>query len=351
MEVVETMRYGRGTASLAAVLIVLAHAPSTAGASDSATCDARTVAVQSGVTIAGTYCRPAAAMSQAMFVLVPGATYNRAYWDFQYQPATYSFTRALVGAGYAVFAIDRLGTGESSKLPSASLTATLDAATVHDVVGYLHSTGFAGQSFSKVLLGGHSLGSTISIIEAATYHDVDGLLLTGIAHRIDAAFVAQLFALDFHPAPLDPALASRGLDPGYLTTVPGHRYHAFHAPGQIDPGVLAQDEATKDVFSPTETTDGIGVAILAPYSVQIDVPVLIVNGDQDTIFCGTLAADCSSRAAFLAQERPQYASAPCVDAMLMPGVGHDVNLHPSAKTYQAGVIHWAASVVDGGCPG
>jgi pimeloyl-ACP methyl ester carboxylesterase len=337
-------------AAIVAALMLSAATPAAAAtASSEVTCDDRTVSVRLGLRIAGTYCRPSGT-PRAIFVLVPGATYNRAYWDFPLQPDTYSFARAAARRGYAVLAIDRLGTGDSSRPLSATLTATLDAATVHDVISHLRGTGFDGRKFSRVLLAGHSLGSTISILEAATYRDVDGVVPTGISHRLNLAVVTKLFLHDFHPAPLDPALASRGLDPGYLTTRPGHRYAAFHAPGQVDPAVIAEDESTKDVFSPTETADGIGISILTAYSSLIEVPVLLANGQQDTLFCGPLAADCSTRQAFLRQERPLYGGAPCIDAVLLPSVGHDINLHPDTPTYQTKVIDWADAVTSGQCP-
>ena len=37
----------------------------------------------------------------------------------------------------------------------------------------------------RVILGGHSLGAAISLVEAANYHDVDGVLSAGVAHYFD----------------------------------------------------------------------------------------------------------------------------------------------------------------------
>src|SRR5262245_13412419 len=46
-------------------------------------------------------------------LLISGATYSRAYWDFPLQPQHYSYVRALTNAGYATFNFDRIGIGES----------------------------------------------------------------------------------------------------------------------------------------------------------------------------------------------------------------------------------------------
>lgn len=316
-------------------------------------CDRRTVPVHVGLaslTISGTYCRPAAGAPDSAFVLVPGATYSHEYWDFQYEPDTYSFSRGLARNGYASFAIDRLGTGQSSKPLSVTVTSFVQASAVHQVIGLLRGSGFDGDHFSRVLLAGHSLGSGIAIIEAATYRDVDGLVLTGIAHRFNLQRAARLVAVETYPAPLDPAFAGTTIDPGYLTTRPGLRKAAFHDPGQVDPAVIQRDEATKDAFSVTEAPDGFAFGMILPYSHRITAPVIIVDGSEDSIAC-VGAADCSSSAALRAQEQPYYAKSPCLSALVMPNVGHDLNLHPTAPVTQDRVASWANAIAGGDCPG
>jgi pimeloyl-ACP methyl ester carboxylesterase len=225
----------------------------------------------------------------------------------------------------------------------------VQADAVHQVVGQLRSTGFDDHRFSTVLLGGHSLGSIEAVLEAATYKDVDGLLVTGMSHVLNVPQVAKLLTIQLHPAILGPKFAGTTLDPGYLTTVPGMRQAAFHDPGQVDPAVIQADEDTKDVFSATETPDGAAFGALLPYSAGVTAPTLIVNGSSDTVFCGP-TADCSSDSALLAQERPHYPNAACLDAYVLPGVGHDVNLHPDAPNAQARVAQWANALAAGECP-
>src|SRR5690348_1463454 len=70
-------------------------------------------------TMAGTLCVPSGA--HPLQVLVPGGFYNRSYWDIALPPRSYRL--AMNNAGYAILAIDRLGTGASSEPPSAVLTA------------------------------------------------------------------------------------------------------------------------------------------------------------------------------------------------------------------------------------
>jgi len=187
-----------------------------------------------------------------------------------------------------------------------------------------------------------------SILEAGTYRDVDGVMITGEAHRLNLLNVTLLFANHLRPA----VLAGFGLyDPGYITTLPGHRAAAFHDPGIYDPSVIAADEATKDVAATTSVPDGLITGTFSPLLASlIDAPVLVVEGAVDPLFCGPTATDCSSDASLRADEGPMYADAPCFEAFVSPNAGHDVNLALSAPAYQARALTWATSVISGGCP-
>ena len=55
-------------------------------------------------------------------VLVPGYTYGRSYWDFPHRPEEFSYVRAAVRSGYATLALDRIGTGASSRPPASILS-------------------------------------------------------------------------------------------------------------------------------------------------------------------------------------------------------------------------------------
>jgi pimeloyl-ACP methyl ester carboxylesterase len=98
-----------------------------------------------------------------------------------------------------------------------------------------HAGSIAGIRFGKVITIGHSLGSTVVWQEAITYADVDGVIVTGAAHALSNRFIA-LASSFFHPAVDDPKFGGSGLDPGYLTSVPGIRASVFYAlPDPIPP--------------------------------------------------------------------------------------------------------------------
>ena len=291
----------------------------------------------------GQLCIPAGG-AKTVAVLVPGASYDSAYWNSPYNPSQLSFVDAMTNAGYATLDIDRLGTGRSSHPLSALLTSTTQAITVHQVIQSLRA-GSQTQAFSSVLLGGHSVGSAITIIEAGTYHDVNGVLVTGLSHGLNPIGAVKILA-SLLPADLDPKFAGLGLDPGYLTTDPGTRYSSFQAPGPYIAGIANMDEATKDAFAPGEVVDTVLIGVVSTYSKLINVPTMLVMGQDDPAFCGgLLAPNCSTAATLLASEGRYYSPAAQLQTAVVDDWGHSINYAPDAPAYQAAVVAWAKKMV------
>ncbi|RSD14245.1 alpha/beta hydrolase [Amycolatopsis eburnea] len=313
------------------MLLTLLPAPARAA---TATCEDLNVPVTVALlpqTMHGRLCAPPEA--RTVVVLIPGGTYNASYWDIGYTPETRSFRLAMNNAGIATLALDRLGTGGSSKPLSTLLNASVQATAAHQVIQSVRSR------FPEVIIGGHSIGAAMAMIEAGRYHDVDGVLVTGMTHRMNLITVIPVLA-NMIPAPLDPAVPGR--DAGYLTTSPGTRYTAFHAPGPLDEAAIAYDESTKDVFATTEAVDSLTLTtVVTPASQQITVPVLLVLGN-DPHFCGTLGSDCSSPEALRASEAPFFGGP--LRTFILDGYGHAINYAPNAPTYFGVVSDWLKSI-------
>src|SRR5438876_9141482 len=62
-------------------------------------------------TIASTLYLPSKP-TNAVIVTYHGSTYGQYYWNFSYQPGTYSFVDAMTKAGYAILNMDRIGDGQ-----------------------------------------------------------------------------------------------------------------------------------------------------------------------------------------------------------------------------------------------
>jgi pimeloyl-ACP methyl ester carboxylesterase len=255
------------------------------------------------VSVHGELCRPPQGAVDTVHILIHGGTYNRGYWNFPFDPATYSYARSA--RGFAAFSYDRVGFGRSTRRPSAELTGMAQADVLRQLVEGFRSGRIDGHPYRRVVLVGHSLGSGIALLEAATYRDVDGVVLTGITHHISPQQMYDTYFNYLHPADEDPRFTGQGYDSGFLTTRPGVRAHLFYTPEHSDPAAIAADEDSKDVVGSAEIFDIVSVAFDSPYSRRINVPVLMVVGSRDFLFCrGVAASDCSSSAALTAQEAP-----------------------------------------------
>jgi hypothetical protein len=82
--------------------------------------------------IAGTLCQPPGATTVQL--LVHGYTYGRYYWAMPQVTETYSYAWGANLAGYATFALDRIGIGASWHPPSPLITYDSNVSAVHQVV-------------------------------------------------------------------------------------------------------------------------------------------------------------------------------------------------------------------------
>ena len=267
-------------------------------------------------------------------IALHGATYGHLYWDWPFQPETYSYVRRATAEGYAVLNIDRIGIGQSDRPAGDAVTIESNAYVVHQIVQALRGGDLVVHSFGRiradrVVLVGHSLGSVISIQEAATYGDVDGIVLTGVSHTVTPA----LNDVQFYPAGLDARFAGQGIPDGYFTTVPGTRGIFYYLPS-VDPLVLALDEQTKETVTLGELTTAVpGLG----FSTGVHVPVLVVVGDLDGAFCNPPGCTASGS---INAEPSFYPADACAEAVAIANAGHDLNLQFQAPQAYDVILDW-----------
>jgi len=317
----------------------VARAQNGAAACSSVEIDAELAGGLVSGSITGTLCIPPGATSVEL--LLHGFTYGQYYFDLPFQPELYSFVQVAHARGFATLNIDRLGTVGSLQPLSPFVTMDNQASVVHQVVGALRS-GSLGVAFEKVVLVGHSSGSLIAYLEAGRFQDVDALVATGASHELNAVNIATRVLGQSAPALLDPKFAGLLLDPGYVTTLPGRR-DTFYEVGNADPQVIALDEELKQTATLEEALTVLPDFILNE-SANINLPVLAVNGEREPFFCnGLLAGDCSSSDALRESERVFYGPDAQVDAIVVPGAGHDVTLELNAPETNAEIQAWVAA--------
>jgi pimeloyl-ACP methyl ester carboxylesterase len=285
-------------------------------------------------------------------LLIHGAAYNHDYWDFgTVNGIRYSYARDVAAHGFPAFALDLIGAGNSSHPPSDQVTNEATAYVAHQIVQGLRTGSVNGAPlglrvpFSKVIIVGHSLGSVTVWQEAISYHDVDGVIVTGAAHAVTTQF---LTANALYPAVLDPKFVNSGLDRGYLTTIPGTRAVLYFSSPDVDPAVLAADEAKKDVVAAADLTTGLPV-VTSSATLAINVPVLDIVGSNDFTTCGLSSQgvifDCSSGTKVATQDAPFYSPAARLHACVIPGSGHSVNLAVNHRLAAADAVAWSLAFV------
>ncbi len=285
-------------------------------------------------TISGTLCTPTGPTpTHTIDVLVHGATYDRSYWDSGFD-TQYSYVARTLAAGRATFSYDRLGIGQSSPLPSTSVTMNADAYVLHQIVKHFQPR------YRIVNVIGHSYGSRIAQLEASEYNDATHLVLSDNLHAVGPALTKG--EIVFHPANQEPRFAAQALDSGWTTTTAAAGRGAFYYLPGADSSEIAFDDAHKSIVSATQFQQGIEIG-RAPagsnISNRITRPVLVIAGEEDRLSCG-LALDCTDSAAVTANEQPFYTSAASLTVRMIPNTGHDLALHRSADASFEAINRW-----------
>jgi pimeloyl-ACP methyl ester carboxylesterase len=303
-------------------------------------CDAMAITVTLAPTdptpyaVAAWVCGVRGPHSSTVQLLLHGSTYSHLYWDFPEGGDRYSYVNAASRAGYVTVNIDRIGIGLSSHPPAALVTVESNAYVAHQIITALRDGSLSSRGdrlfARRVVVVGHSLGSSIAAVEAATYGDADAVILSGFLHNEGPKLVA--FGSDVYPASMDPETSTA--PPLYFTTLPGTRGEFFYNLPDADPRIIAEDEATKQTVTVGELStfeDGFGV------TPSIQVPVLVAVGDEDALFCD--APSCTAGGT-LAREAPFYSPQAELETYALPGAGHSMNLHLDAPLWFAVANEW-----------
>lgn len=191
--------------------------------------------------------------------------------------------------GYPTLAIDRLGNGNSSHPNGVTVVqCPAQAESIHQLILIAKSTmaGSVGlpRSFSKIIFVGSSLGSIVGNNLHNLYpEDLVASILGGFSKSWLLAIPGFVANARLLPAPKQP--------PGYLqaTSRAGVSYLLFYGPGRFyDTNFIRQDYDNRGIVTAGEGVSGSsGIGVAPKYA----KPILLINGEQDVLFCGTTATD------------------------------------------------------------
>lgn len=294
--------------------------------------------------VIGTLCSQGPTAGKTVQLLLHGSTYARYYWDFPFQPEHYSYVRSATKRGYVTFNLDRIGNGASGHPNGNLVDIDANAYVVHQVVQALRGGQVASQSFQKIIVVGHSMGSMTTLNYAGSFPgEADGIILTGFLHDVNFDFVNTVLLPALYPATFDPKFAGQYPNYDYLTTIPGTRGGPFYYLPNVNPEVLALDESLKQTTTIGELNTG-PLMVFSPISFQIEGPVQVVIGEFDYIFCGNLV-NCSDKAAVQSYEAGFYSASACVETAVISDTGHNLNVHTNADAAFNQMLSWADRTV------
>lgn len=261
---------------------------------------------------------------QVLQVTVHGATYQHLYWDLPpIANQSYSYARHMARQGYAVLAIDQLGTGLSSQPDGDTVTLGATANALHQVLVSLRTTeNPTRKAFNRIALVGHSNGSLTAIYATGTYHDCDALITTAWLHTP-------------HPPGFDPTAVIAALTTPYL---PARSFSAefqeifFHMPS-TDPAAFHFDynhSLARQARAQFLDLMGASQDTSLSRSTQVTVPVLVQGADFDTL----------QPAIYMANEADYYPASPSVTLQYLDDMGHNVNAHRNHLQSWQGIDRW-----------
>ncbi len=284
--------------------------------------------------LVGTLCYKGTLEGKTLQVLVHGAGYNSYYWDFPLRPEKYSYVQDAVNRGYATFNLDRIGSGKSGKPDGFLVNVDNSAFTIHQVVQALRDGSLTGHSFGQVVGVGHSFGSLISVAVASQYtSDFDAVVLTGFLHNLGTAIPTLIQSAI--PTFLDPKLAHYPAN--YFSNTPGTRAQVFYNQAYADADVIATDEANRDAIALGLLMD-IG-RHFTPESQGITVPVYLIIGENDLVYCGN-GVDCTDQTAVFNHESAFFSPAAQLEVRTINHSGHNLQLHKNVENPANAILNW-----------
>jgi pimeloyl-ACP methyl ester carboxylesterase len=255
-------------------------------------------------TVRGTLFHSKKRPRSTALLLQHGAVSERSAWSggAPVIEGTHDMARSLAKRGYAVFAIDRLGYGESpyKRSPGSGFLLTPDGyiEMTHQMVTQIRAGSHtncagkpAGHGAARVVLSGFSSGAAIVGGYATRYHDIDGIIPMSWSNQpqLSAAFEELLGVL------VPQLAAGRDYVEFFLDGADGYSDFCerllFYVPG-VKANVLEQlcgpDYYAETAF-PTPSGEGVNLpAFLANTVATIGnvgpTPVLLVFSDRDALF-------------------------------------------------------------------
>jgi pimeloyl-ACP methyl ester carboxylesterase len=221
---------------------------------------------------------PAKKAPIAILVCFPGGGCSRGYFNLSVaEDASYSFAKTMAAKGFTVVLLDHLGAGESSK-PADPMLLDIALLSAVNNAALRQSVELLRRHFPScpMIAVGHSMGAMLAVQQQARYLEFDGLALLGFSNKGLPAF--------FEPLGIDPvvenlALLTRAAFGNNYQTLPMFTLDGRES--RVDKKALAALNDCQTAILPLPAIWSMIPNASLDQCAKIEIPVLIINGDQD----------------------------------------------------------------------
>ncbi|NEW51818.1 alpha/beta hydrolase [Nocardia cyriacigeorgica] len=206
------------------------------------------------------------------------------FWRMPAVGAGYAHTMAELG--HVSVTIDRIGYGASDHPPGFGSCIGGQADIAHQIVQQLREGSYAGEihpRFGRIALTGHSLGGAVTQIAAYSFRDVDAIAVLSYA---DAAlsFSSIVGSVNWGLRCATGGTPSQDA-PGYAYLTSDVADYQKNFLAHTPPAALPEATAARQL---NPCGDMLSLLLAAPINLarigQINVPVLVMSGNQDLVF-------------------------------------------------------------------
>ncbi|MBA2347063.1 MAG: alpha/beta hydrolase [Solirubrobacterales bacterium] len=265
----------------------------------------------------------------AAALYVHGLGYGEFFWTYRTVPG-YDYATEQAARGLVSVTIDRLGYGASGRPDGNEVCYGSEADYLHQIVQQLKSGDYAldgapSAQFGRIALVGHSAGGFMVEGAAASFGDVDALVVAAFSNLGASPLTLATFGATALQCATNPKPGNYG-DFGQTDAdfAAGHFF-------DVDPAVAA-DVLRRRAPDPCQDTGSAPQAIVidALQNLQLKIPVLILSGEQDALFPPPAGA----------LEKALFAGNPDLTQVNLPGTGHAVTLGRSAPQFRTVLGDW-----------
>jgi pimeloyl-ACP methyl ester carboxylesterase len=254
-------------------------------------------------------------------------------WDLKGVPG-YDYAAEVARSGQVSLTLDELGYGASGHPANGNETCQgAEADTIHQIVQKLRSGEYTLEDsptikFSKVVLAGHDIGGEVTVIEAYSYKDIDGLMLVTFAEQGFTPYIIERSTI----AAFDTCAESAN---GYAHFISDQEFRTllFY---NAEPRVIEAADALREP-NPCGVIRSQPPAILVDnraYDSEIEVPVLIVFGNNDTLVWTRQGEE---------EEERNFSRSPDRSTVFIPESGHFVMFAKTAWLFDSTISIWLSS--------